>query len=64
MIVLVTFTVGMVFWVVAWAFGMKAFDAFLVPALLTFIAAGDPAGPAPRGPPAQGLPGHARRLTR
>lgn len=40
MIVLVTFTVGMVFWVVAWAFGMKAFDAFLVPALLTFVAAG------------------------
>ncbi len=40
MIVLVTFTVGMVFWVVAWAFGIKAFDAFLVPALLTFMAAG------------------------
>ena len=40
MIVLVTFTVGMVFWVAAWAFGMKAFDAFLVPALLTFVAAG------------------------
>lgn len=40
MIVLVTFTIGMVFWVVAWAFGMKAFDAFLVPALLTFLAAG------------------------
>jgi len=39
-IVLVTFTVGMVFWVVAWAFGIKAFDAFLVPALLTFMAAG------------------------
>ncbi len=32
MIVLVTFTIGMVFWVVAWAFGMKGFDAFLVPA--------------------------------
>ena len=40
MIVLVTFTIGMVFWVVAWAFGIKAFDAFLVPALLTFVAAG------------------------
>ena len=40
MIVLVTFTIGMVFWVVAWAFGMKGFDAFLVPALLTFVAAG------------------------
>ncbi len=40
MIVLVTFTVGMVFWVVAWAFGAKGFDAFLVPALFTFMAAG------------------------
>jgi hypothetical protein len=40
LIVLVTFTVGMVFWIVAWAFGIKAFDAFLVPALLSFAAAG------------------------
>ena len=29
MIVLVTFTVGLVIWIVAWAFGIKAFDAFL-----------------------------------
>jgi hypothetical protein len=40
LIVLVTFTVGMVFWVTAWAFGVKGFDAFLVPFLLTFLAAG------------------------
>jgi hypothetical protein len=39
-IVLVTFTVGMVFWIVAWALGMKGFDAFLVTAFLTFSAAG------------------------
>lgn len=40
MIVLVTFTVGLVFWIVAWALGMKGFDAFLVTAFLTFSAAG------------------------
>ena len=40
MIVLVAFTVGMVFWIVAWALGMKGFDAFLVTAFLTFVAAG------------------------
>ena len=63
MIVLVTFTVGMVFWVVAWAFGMKAFDAFLVPALLTFVAAGIRLAQPSRGSPAQGLPRHAGRLS-
>ena len=47
MIVLVTFTIGMVFWVVAWAFGMKGFDAFLVPALLTLRGRGRPAGASP-----------------
>lgn len=40
MIVLVSFTVGLVIWIAAWAFGVKAFDAFLVTALLTFSAAG------------------------
>jgi hypothetical protein len=39
-IVFVSFTVGMVFWIVAWALGMKGFDAFLVTAFLTFSAAG------------------------
>ena len=28
--VLVTLTVGLVWWIVAWAFGIKAFDAFLL----------------------------------
>jgi hypothetical protein len=40
LIVIVAFTVGMVFWIVGWALGMKAFDAFLVPMILTFGAAG------------------------
>ena len=40
MIVLVALTVGLVFWIVAWAFGIKAFDAFLFTALLTVTAAG------------------------
>lgn len=40
MIVIVAFTVGLVFWIVAWALGIKAFDAFLVTAFLTFTAAG------------------------
>lgn len=39
MIVLVTMTVGLVIWITAWAFGIKAFDAFLFAALLTLIAA-------------------------
>jgi hypothetical protein len=36
--VLVALTVGLVFWIVAWAFGMKAFDAFMVTALLVVVA--------------------------
>ena len=40
MIVLVALTVGLVFWIVAWAFGVKSFDAFMVAALLTVTAAG------------------------
>lgn len=39
MIVLVTFTIGLVFWIVAWAFGIKAFDAFLFTMFLTVNAA-------------------------
>jgi hypothetical protein len=38
-IVLVAFTIGMVFWVTAWAFGIKSFDAFIVLAFLTVTAA-------------------------
>jgi uncharacterized integral membrane protein len=37
--VLVALTVGLVFWIAAWALGAKAFDAFLVTALLTMSAA-------------------------
>jgi hypothetical protein len=37
--VLVAFTVGLVFWIAAWAFGVKAFDAFLVTIALTITAA-------------------------
>jgi len=62
MIVLVTLTVGLVVWLTAWAFGIKAFDAFLFTALISFVAAavqialpflkqiltGQPAGPGDR----------------
>jgi len=37
--VLVALTVGLVFWITAWAFGIKAFDAFLVTVLLVVTAA-------------------------
>jgi len=40
MIVLVTLTVGLVLWIVAWAFGIKAFDAFLFTSFITVVAAG------------------------
>jgi hypothetical protein len=39
MSVLVALTVGLVFWITAWAFGIKAFDAFLVTVALTITAA-------------------------
>ena len=39
MTVLVTLTVGLVWWIVAWAFGIKAFDAFLVTVLMVVTAA-------------------------
>lgn len=39
MIVLVALTVGLVFWICAWAFGVKSFDAFLVTAFLVVAAA-------------------------
>ena len=39
MAVLVTFTVGLIWWVCAWAFGIKAFDAFLLTVLMTITAA-------------------------
>lgn len=39
MIVLVTLTFGLVVWLVAWAFGIKAFDAFLFTGLVVLLAA-------------------------
>ena len=39
MAVLVTFTAGLVWWVVAAAFGIKAFDAFLLTVAMTITAA-------------------------
>jgi Mn2+/Fe2+ NRAMP family transporter len=37
--VLVALTVGLVFWIVAWSLGAKAFDAFLVTVLLVVVTA-------------------------
>jgi hypothetical protein len=37
--VLVALTVGLVWWIAAWAFGIKAFDAFLVTMFLVVGAA-------------------------
>ena len=39
MSVLVALTVGLVFWIIAWSLGVKAFDAFMVTILLTLVAA-------------------------
>ena len=39
MTVLVALTVGLVWWIAAWAFGVKAFDAFLLTAFLVVAAA-------------------------
>jgi len=36
---MVALTVGLVFWITAWAFGMNAFDAFMVTVALTIAAA-------------------------
>jgi hypothetical protein len=39
MVVLIALAVGLVWWIAAWAFGIKAFDAFLVTAFLVVGAA-------------------------
>ena len=39
MSVLVAFTVGMVWLIVAWSLGVKAFDAFMLTAFITVAAA-------------------------
>ena len=37
--VLITLTVGLVWWISAWAFGVKAFDAFLLTVAAVVVAA-------------------------
>jgi len=37
--VLVTLTVGLIWWIVAWSFDIKAFDAFLLTVLIVVMAA-------------------------
>ena len=39
MAVLVALTVGLVWWVCAWAFGISSFDAFLLTVLIVVTAA-------------------------
>jgi hypothetical protein len=39
MTILVALAVGLVWWIAAWAFGIKAFDAFLLTVLLVVGAA-------------------------
>jgi hypothetical protein len=39
MIILVALTVGMVWWIAAWAFGIKSVDAFLLTAAMVVGAA-------------------------
>jgi hypothetical protein len=39
MAILVAFTIGLIWWVCAWAFGIKAFDAFLLTVFITVVAA-------------------------
>ena len=39
MVVMVALTVGLVWWITAWAFGIKAFDAFLLTIFLVVSAA-------------------------
>lgn len=34
-----TLTVGLVWWICAWAFGIKAFDAFMLTAIMVVTAA-------------------------
>lgn len=40
MIVFVTLCFGLSLWIVAWAIGIKAFDAFMFTGFITLLAAG------------------------
>jgi hypothetical protein len=37
--ILVAFTIGMVWFIASWSLGVKAFDAFMLTALITLVAA-------------------------
>ena len=37
--ILVTLAVGLVWWIAAWAFGIKSFDAFMLTAFAVVVAA-------------------------
>lgn len=39
MVVLIALTVGLVWWVSAWALGIKSFDAFMLTVLMVVLAA-------------------------
>ena len=39
MVILVALTIGLVWWVSAWALGIKSFDAFMLTALIVVLAA-------------------------
>jgi hypothetical protein len=39
MVVLVALTIGLIWWVTAWSFGIKSFDAFLLTVAITVGAA-------------------------
>ncbi len=39
MAILVALTIGLVWWVTAWALGIKSFDAFMLTALIVVLAA-------------------------
>ncbi len=38
MLVFQTFVYGLLIWLTLWAFGFKAFDAFLIPLAMTVVA--------------------------
>jgi hypothetical protein len=38
MVIIVAFTIGLVWWVAAWALGVKSFDAFMVTAFIVVLA--------------------------
>ena len=50
MSVLRHFIVGLVWWITAWAFGIKAFDAFLLTAIMVVVAAAGTDREAVHGP--------------